>query len=530
MKLSFYIVSFFIFVSTFLVSAHTAFAAFAYLKLYDFSSLTGTDPYDFLIEKDGIIYGVGYAGGANSKGVIYSYDPAGSGTYTVLYNFNGTEGGNPSGTLFEYNGIFYGVTDGGGTNNKGVLYSIDPADSSTFTVLHSFDDTHGAIPQGALLEKDGVLYGTTLSGGPDSRGVIYSYNPAGSGTFTVLHNFNGTEGGGPYYGSMILSDGVFYGEGTGGLSNQGTIFSYDPAGSGTYTVLHNFNGTEGNGVGGNSLVAYGGKFYGMTGAGGTNNKGVIFSYDPAGSGTYTVLYNFDTAEGYSSQGSLLEIGGVFYGITFSGGTNSKGVVFSFDPADSGTYTVLHNFDGTDGKNADATLFRSSSDVIYGVTEFGGVNNNGVLFSLTSDQPLPPPTTLTVTPTATPTPEPHHRSSHGSSVQSRVKNLIAMSETQKAEDLMKNFPQVFQSGDVQPVSFTRDLKTGFSGDDVKALQEFLNGHESPVALSGIGSAGNETDFFGALTRAALAKFQKTNGITPSLGYFGPKTKAFIASIK
>ncbi len=39
-------------------------------------------------------------------------------------------------------------------------------------------------------------------------------------------------------------------------------------------------------------------------------------------------------------------------------------------------------------------------------------------------------------------------------------------------------------------------------------------------------GNETTYFGILTQRALAKFQKVNNITPSVGYFGPKTRKFI----
>ena len=76
------------------------------------------------------------------------------------------------------------------------------------------------------------------------------------------------------------------------------------------------------------------------------------------------------------------------------------------------------------------------------------------------------------------------------------------------------------------SFSRDLKAGSTGDDVKGLQVFLNTHGYAVASSGPGSPGNETSRFGAATRAALAKFQKANGITPAVGYFGPKTRAVI----
>lgn len=77
-------------------------------------------------------------------------------------------------------------------------------------------------------------------------------------------------------------------------------------------------------------------------------------------------------------------------------------------------------------------------------------------------------------------------------------------------------------------FNRDLQAGTSGDDVKGLQVFLNTHGYLVATTGPGSPGNETDFFGGLTRAAIVKYQKAKSITPAVGYFGPKTRAAVAS--
>jgi len=79
------------------------------------------------------------------------------------------------------------------------------------------------------------------------------------------------------------------------------------------------------------------------------------------------------------------------------------------------------------------------------------------------------------------------------------------------------------------NFTRDLTLGSKGDDVKALQQFLNSKGYTVAASGVGSAGNESTYFGSLTQKALAKYQAAVGITPAAGYFGPKTRAYVASV-
>lgn len=78
------------------------------------------------------------------------------------------------------------------------------------------------------------------------------------------------------------------------------------------------------------------------------------------------------------------------------------------------------------------------------------------------------------------------------------------------------------------NFTRDLTLGSSGADVKALQQWLNANGYQVSASGAGSLGNETEYFGSRSAAALAKYQAAKGISPAVGYFGPKTRASLAA--
>lgn len=75
------------------------------------------------------------------------------------------------------------------------------------------------------------------------------------------------------------------------------------------------------------------------------------------------------------------------------------------------------------------------------------------------------------------------------------------------------------------------------ENVRRLQRLLNNDpDTRVAETGVGSAGNETNYFGSLTREAVKKFQKKYGIvssgdesTAGYGLVGPKTRAKLAEI-
>jgi hypothetical protein len=123
---------------------------------------------------------------------------------------------------------------------------------------------------------------------------------------------------------------------------------------------------------------------------------------------------------------------------------------------------------------------------------------------------------------------HSSAKSGTTIQAQVANLKAMGNTAAADALMAAWPQFFPSDSASawPAASmpVRDLELGMTGDDVLALQKLLNANGSPLAASGVGSPGNETTYFGALTKAALAAYQRANGIAPAAGYFGPLTRS------
>jgi uncharacterized repeat protein (TIGR03803 family) len=205
------------------------------------------------------------------------------------------------------------------------------ARAATETVVYSFQNnrTDGYFPAATLTVVDGVLYGTTESGG------------------------------------------------TGGCYNGcGTVFSVDPA-TGAETVLSSFGGK--NQVVPGSLLAMGGKLFGTTADAGHRGDGSLFSLDLQ-SGKYDRQYSFCSlyacADGSSPNPGLIDWKGVIYGTTYSGGQGpyeGTGVAFSFDPktaAETTAYLFCSRRTCADGEYPTGGLQRIKAQ-LYGVTTYGG---------------------------------------------------------------------------------------------------------------------------------------------------------------
>jgi hypothetical protein len=107
--------------------------------------------------------------------------------------------------------------------------------------------------------------------------------------------------------------------------------------------------------------------------------------------------------------------------------------------------------------------------------------------------------------------------------------------------MKNFTKVilgtvlgiavFASTTNAAMTWSRSLKLGSRGADVKDLQVFLNMcADTKVSNSGAGSSGMETTYFGPATKAAVIKWQAARGVSPQSGLFGPLSRAKAADLQ
>ncbi|MGP8215441.1 MAG: choice-of-anchor tandem repeat GloVer-containing protein [Bacteroidia bacterium] len=197
--------------------------------------------------------------------------------------------------------------------------------------------------------------------------------------FTVLYNFSDSATGEVPVSSLIFSGGKFYGmTGEGGTYYIGTVFSIDTNGS-NYRDIHDFNDTDG-GYPQGSLTLSNGVLYGMTSQGGTHKAGVVFSMDTNGN-NYTVLLNFDTLNGaspYGYGGGPLILDNVLYGTTGVGGKYDSGCIFSIHTDGSG-YRKLFDFNSSTGFYPSGLIYISGK--FFGTTDGATIHHNGVVFSI-----------------------------------------------------------------------------------------------------------------------------------------------------
>jgi uncharacterized repeat protein (TIGR03803 family) len=162
--------------------------------LHSFDGTYGSAPYAPLMQaSDGNFYGATVNGGNYVDGVVFEISPAG--VFTDLHDFDpNSEGGEPFSALIEgTNGVLYGTTVLGGTFNDGTIYSI-PLGGGNPGTLYSFDGTSGSAPGAPLTQHtNGIFYGDSAWGGSDNLGTFYSFS-VGLSPFVRLVSTSGKVG------------------------------------------------------------------------------------------------------------------------------------------------------------------------------------------------------------------------------------------------------------------------------------------------------------------------------------------------
>jgi uncharacterized repeat protein (TIGR03803 family) len=314
-------------------------------------------PFTTLVEDTkGNIYGTVYFGGAYGDGAVFELKLTQVGKYKLkyLYSFNGTDGWGP------------------------------------------FELTYAGAGSGAPYDGKSPLYSTTIAGGANGAGIVFSLTPNGKQwTLQTLYNFCSDagcpDGGLPYAGVIVDSSGNLYGTTEYyGANNAGVIYRLSSSGgSWKQTLLYTFcpagGCSDGNGPFAGLARDSKGNLYGTTYFGGNQNDGVAFEL--TAKGTYSVLHSF-CSEANCTDGSepaaavTLDSSGNIFGTTGRGGDNNFGTLFEIA---GGTFTRVYSFCAqagcADGGYPYGTLIFDSYGHIAGTTQYGGARSLGEVYEL-----------------------------------------------------------------------------------------------------------------------------------------------------
>ncbi|WP_267222195.1 choice-of-anchor tandem repeat GloVer-containing protein [Dyella silvae] len=297
---------------------------------------------------DGSMYGITFRGGPAQSSSPSAPAPMGTvfryanGQWTTLHTFYGSsvgDGAKPLGVTLGADGNYYGVTSDGGSNAvlapRGVAFQLTP--NGTERVIYTFMDNP---PSSFVLGADGNIYGTLPAGWQAGTQLTPSqfeafFKLSTDGTFTILYQFNPSVDGSGVHNLVQGSDGNFYGTAAGGGSySNGTVFKLTPIGQ--FTLLHSFgNGGALEGISPGALVmATDGDIYGATERGSNGGMGSIFRLSTTG--TFTLLHTFNgSAATGSAPLSIVQHGPrTFYG-------TAGGSMATLGPA--GVYKMVVSF-------------------------------------------------------------------------------------------------------------------------------------------------------------------------------------------
>lgn len=367
--------------------------------LFAFDFLSGNQSHaPVIFDASGNIYGTTTFGGTTGDGVVFRMTPNGDGTWNenTCYNFGSVEGDGANsyaGLAMDAAGNLYGTTrNGGGQNEAGTVFEMTVAADGTCTetILHSFPGGNdGALLMSPVtLDAAGNLYGTTEGGGSQQGGIVYELSPPTNGgtewTETILFNFNsngGLTGYAPVGGMVFDKAGNLYGTTKAGGAGGGTVFQLTPGSPWKRTTLHSFGVRNSDGIGPEGTLSFdaAGNLFGTTIAFGSSpNGGTAFELSPVGKNwMFKVIYRFSTGS-QPYAGLIPDAQGNVYGTT----EGANGKVFQLSPAQGlWTFSKLADLVRPGGSHSFANLIFGSDGNLYGTTSIGGPAIAGTVFSV-----------------------------------------------------------------------------------------------------------------------------------------------------
>ncbi|GAB5523402.1 MAG: hypothetical protein Roseis2KO_12740 [Roseivirga sp.] len=294
------------------------------------------------------LWGVTNSGGTDDLGIIYSVALDGS-DFKKIFDLT-AEFGHPASQLTLFKGKLWGISQ-----NPDIIFNLD-LDGSEPQVAYQFSGAVGISPI-ALTAINDEMWGVTGTGGAYDRGTIFKYSQTTAST-TVIHDFFDDSS---TYATLTHAYGAIWGTRSGSGNAEtpdaekktlGSVFRLALDGSG-YTLIHSFRNVFSTlsrfaygGYPRGELTAYNGKLWGVTERGGIDNLGLIFNIDVQ-TGAFTRVRDLTEEDGIVPKAAFTHYDGKLWSVASEGGADDLGTMFHIDPV-SLEFTKVHDFEQATG--------------------------------------------------------------------------------------------------------------------------------------------------------------------------------------
>jgi uncharacterized repeat protein (TIGR03803 family) len=282
-------------------------------------------------------------------------------TFSTLVAFG--KGAPPGALSIDAAGDIFGTLSQGGTYGDGEVYELPAGNYSDLIPVFSFNGSNGAGPAGRLaFDSAGDLFGRTVT-------TAYELSGPNHQSLSILATFNTRLSAGTL-GLTSDSAGNLYGA----LSASSTVFELSGAAHGTYTTLYTYSSQAAP----NSEITVdaAGNLYGTTAGDGASTSGTVYKLSAPTHQTNSFLTTFSpnavAPNGADPGGGVaLDASGNLYGTTQFGGANNAGSLFELSSSGGREYlTTLASFTASEGHPLDTPVVDAAGDV------FASVNGNG----------------------------------------------------------------------------------------------------------------------------------------------------------
>ncbi len=254
---------------------------------------------------------------------------------TTIASFPNTGGTDPDGALFmDSNGDLIGATVHGGANGIGTTYEIAKIAGGYATTPTFLADIPGSLNTlvgvpNLSADAGGDLFGLeSQAGSAHSLGAVVEFPKAGGSARHLLSTFSGGAGGSHPGGRLLVdANGNLFGTTlSGGANNAGTVFEIQKTGN-TYatspTILTSFSSGIVPSGSGNLVEDAAGNLFGTT-------TSSVFEVKKTGA-TYGAPVELVPFPVGTQIGSLtIDAKGDIFGTTITGGENDDGTVFEIE--------------------------------------------------------------------------------------------------------------------------------------------------------------------------------------------------------